>query len=207
MSEEMDRIYTSFLNNQVPTHWANSAYPSLKTLASWFRDLVLRITFIQVWKRMQIFTHQHTHLHVWAVWIIQSCTNYLFSLICLSEYNWKTIIQSENEGNMVTLFTSFGPSLSFYCYLSHTLIWQWNLIIHTCLCVHLCLYVCVLLHMCVTENIMRWLTPSHSSSLSCCAPSVSVWLISPCLSCSSVTLVWTLHIHKMVKWGRVAWLH
>ena len=51
MSEEMDRIYTSFLNNQVPTHWANSAYPSLKPLASWVRDLTLRTSFIQVWKR------------------------------------------------------------------------------------------------------------------------------------------------------------
>ncbi|KAJ0033357.1 hypothetical protein NQD34_000464 [Periophthalmus magnuspinnatus] len=48
MSEEMDRIYTSFLNNQVPSHWANSAYPSLKTLASWVKDLVLRTFFIQV---------------------------------------------------------------------------------------------------------------------------------------------------------------
>ncbi|XP_027139394.1 dynein heavy chain 6, axonemal [Larimichthys crocea] len=49
MSEEMDRIYTSFLNNQVPTHWTNSAYPSLKPLSSWVRDLVLRTSFIQTW--------------------------------------------------------------------------------------------------------------------------------------------------------------
>ncbi|KAK7883891.1 hypothetical protein WMY93_027014 [Mugilogobius chulae] len=49
MSEEMDRIYTSFLNNQVPNHWANSAYPSLKPLSSWVRDLVLRTSFIQTW--------------------------------------------------------------------------------------------------------------------------------------------------------------
>lgn len=51
MSEEMDRIYTSFLNNHVPIHWANSAYPSLKPLASWVRDLALRTSFIQVWMR------------------------------------------------------------------------------------------------------------------------------------------------------------
>ena len=48
MSEEMDRIYTSFLNNHVPTHWSNSAYPSLKPLASWVKDLTLRTSFIQV---------------------------------------------------------------------------------------------------------------------------------------------------------------
>uniref|UniRef100_A0A3B5A0X7 Dynein heavy chain C-terminal domain-containing protein n=1 Tax=Stegastes partitus TaxID=144197 RepID=A0A3B5A0X7_9TELE len=49
VSEEMDRIYTSFLNNQVPTHWENSTYPSLKPLASWVRDLNLRTAFIQTW--------------------------------------------------------------------------------------------------------------------------------------------------------------
>ncbi|KAM9314768.1 dynein axonemal heavy chain 6 [Pholidichthys leucotaenia] len=49
MSEEMDRIYTSFLNNQVPTLWANSAYPSLKSLGSWVKDLALRTSFIQTW--------------------------------------------------------------------------------------------------------------------------------------------------------------
>ncbi|KAK2919405.1 hypothetical protein Q8A73_003776 [Channa argus] len=49
MSEEMDSIYTSFLSNLVPTHWANSAYPSLKTLASWVKDLLLRTAFIQSW--------------------------------------------------------------------------------------------------------------------------------------------------------------
>uniref|UniRef100_A0A3P8R8F5 Uncharacterized protein n=1 Tax=Astatotilapia calliptera TaxID=8154 RepID=A0A3P8R8F5_ASTCA len=49
MSEKMDRIYTSFLNNQVSTHWANSAYPSLKPLSSWVRDLTLRTSFIQTW--------------------------------------------------------------------------------------------------------------------------------------------------------------
>lgn len=48
MSEEMDRIYTSFLNNQVPSYWANAAYPSLKTLGSWVKDLSLRTSFIQV---------------------------------------------------------------------------------------------------------------------------------------------------------------
>lgn len=83
MSEEMDHIYTGFLNNQVPTHWANSAYPSLKTLASWVRDLVLRTTFIQVWKRMQIF------IMFGLCELCKAGQNDLFFLICLSEYNWK----------------------------------------------------------------------------------------------------------------------
>ncbi|KAM4809142.1 dynein axonemal heavy chain 6 [Rhinophrynus dorsalis] len=49
MSEEMERIYKSFLNNQVPTLWADAAYPSLKPLGSWVKDLVLRISFIDAW--------------------------------------------------------------------------------------------------------------------------------------------------------------
>ena len=64
MSEEMDRIYTSLLNNQVPTHWSNSAYPSLKPLASWVRDLALRTSFFQVCqKKEKRNTHTHTHTH------------------------------------------------------------------------------------------------------------------------------------------------
>lgn len=63
MSEEMDHIYTSFLNNQVPAHWANSAYPSLKPLGSWVRDLALRTSFVQVWELKRITPkHKHTIL-------------------------------------------------------------------------------------------------------------------------------------------------
>ncbi|KAG7255732.1 hypothetical protein CRUP_020739, partial [Coryphaenoides rupestris] len=47
MSEEMETMYSSFLNNQVPSHWAAAAYPSLKPLGSWVRDLALRTGFIQ----------------------------------------------------------------------------------------------------------------------------------------------------------------
>ena len=51
MSEELEMIYTSFLNNQVPQLWASAAYPSLKPLSSWVADLVLRCTFIYNWIR------------------------------------------------------------------------------------------------------------------------------------------------------------
>nr|CAB3238690.1 dynein heavy chain 6, axonemal-like [Phallusia mammillata] len=49
MSEQMEMMYTSFLNNQVPTLWEESAYPSLKPLGSWVKDLVLRCHFTQRW--------------------------------------------------------------------------------------------------------------------------------------------------------------
>ncbi|KAL0620242.1 Dynein heavy chain 6, axonemal, partial [Plecturocebus cupreus] len=39
MSEEMEKVYNSFLNNQVPALWSHTAYPSLKPLGS--RSLAL----------------------------------------------------------------------------------------------------------------------------------------------------------------------
>uniref|UniRef100_K7FYG4 Dynein axonemal heavy chain 6 n=1 Tax=Pelodiscus sinensis TaxID=13735 RepID=K7FYG4_PELSI len=51
MSEEMEKVYSSFLNNQVPTLWADAAYPSLKPLGGWVKDLVLRIAFVDSWLR------------------------------------------------------------------------------------------------------------------------------------------------------------
>lgn len=49
MSEELEKVYTSFLNNQVPQLWASAAYPSLKPLGSWVKDLILRLHFIEHW--------------------------------------------------------------------------------------------------------------------------------------------------------------
>ncbi len=49
MSADLEQIYSSFLNNQVPSQWASAAYPSLKPLASWVRDLCLRLEFVSQW--------------------------------------------------------------------------------------------------------------------------------------------------------------
>ncbi|XP_039708452.1 dynein axonemal heavy chain 6 [Pteropus medius] len=49
MSEEMEKVYNSFLNNQVPSLWSNTAYPSLKPLGSWVKDLILRTSFVDLW--------------------------------------------------------------------------------------------------------------------------------------------------------------
>lgn len=70
MSAELEGVYLSFINNtvmssthfmminslrlinlktlQVPTIWLKKAYPSLKTLGSWVKDLILRLDFIDV---------------------------------------------------------------------------------------------------------------------------------------------------------------
>jgi dynein heavy chain len=49
MSEELDNMYMAILNSQVPNNWKKVAYPSLKPLASWIRDLKERVGFMSDW--------------------------------------------------------------------------------------------------------------------------------------------------------------
>lgn len=49
MSEELDSMYISIQNGQVPKNWEKVAYPSLKPLVSWFKDLIERVIFMQDW--------------------------------------------------------------------------------------------------------------------------------------------------------------
>ena len=49
MSQDLDEMYSSILNSQVPETWTKIAYPSLKPLSSWFEDLVKRTEFMRLW--------------------------------------------------------------------------------------------------------------------------------------------------------------
>ena len=49
MSQELEAMSNSLFNNQVPWLWERAAYPSLKPLAAWVADLVLRAHFIGGW--------------------------------------------------------------------------------------------------------------------------------------------------------------
>jgi dynein heavy chain len=49
MSAELEAMYRSFLNNQVPAVWAAVAYPSLKPLSSWVKDFQQRMVFMREW--------------------------------------------------------------------------------------------------------------------------------------------------------------
>ncbi|KAJ3137918.1 Dynein heavy chain 6, axonemal [Physocladia obscura] len=49
MSAELEKVFQSLLNNEVPEIWAKAAYPSLKPLASWIKDLKLRVEFLNEW--------------------------------------------------------------------------------------------------------------------------------------------------------------
>lgn len=58
MSKELEEMYHSIFINQVPTFWADVAYPSLKSLAAWVDDLVLRLEMIQNW-----YDHGHPKVY------------------------------------------------------------------------------------------------------------------------------------------------
>jgi len=49
MSAELEAVFNSIFNNQVPGMWAGKAYPSLKPLGSWVLNLVQRVDFFQTW--------------------------------------------------------------------------------------------------------------------------------------------------------------
>lgn len=42
-------MYTSFMNNQVPALWSRVSFASLKSLASWNKDLLFRVAFMRGW--------------------------------------------------------------------------------------------------------------------------------------------------------------
>lgn len=49
MSEELDQMYNNILINKVPDKWTENAYPSLKPLSSWVKNLCERVEFIRSW--------------------------------------------------------------------------------------------------------------------------------------------------------------
>lgn len=49
MSSDLDSMYTSFLNNQLPSIWERVSFASLKTLGSWMTDLIFRVSFMRSW--------------------------------------------------------------------------------------------------------------------------------------------------------------
>ncbi|XP_073954501.1 dynein axonemal heavy chain 1-like isoform X1 [Choristoneura fumiferana] len=49
MSEALESMSGSLSRNTVPVMWSSKAYPSLKPLAAWVKDLCLRVKFMQEW--------------------------------------------------------------------------------------------------------------------------------------------------------------
>jgi len=49
MSNDLDSMYTAFMTNKVPQLWMKVSFASLKSLASWVKDLIYRVDFIRYW--------------------------------------------------------------------------------------------------------------------------------------------------------------
>mmetsp|Transcript_122852 Transcript_122852/g.183809 ORF Transcript_122852/g.183809 Transcript_122852/m.183809 type:complete len:84 (+) Transcript_122852:139-390(+) len=49
MSDELDKIATSFANNAVPDSWGKVGFLSMKPLGSWNEDLLERVKFLSDW--------------------------------------------------------------------------------------------------------------------------------------------------------------
>eukprot|EP00026_Physarum_polycephalum_P004321 Phypoly_transcript_04339.p1 GENE.Phypoly_transcript_04339~~Phypoly_transcript_04339.p1 ORF type:complete len:714 (+),score=117.94 Phypoly_transcript_04339:77-2143(+) len=49
MSVELEKMFNSLMDNQVPVIWANAAYPSRKGLSSWVQDFHQRVAFLRGW--------------------------------------------------------------------------------------------------------------------------------------------------------------
>ena len=49
MSETLEKVGESMVNGTVPLLWQGVAYPSLKPLNSWIKDLGARLTFFSDW--------------------------------------------------------------------------------------------------------------------------------------------------------------
>lgn len=49
MSQDLDDMHLSFLNNYLPPIWKKVSYSSLKPLNSWFIDLIDRVAMMKKW--------------------------------------------------------------------------------------------------------------------------------------------------------------
>eukprot|EP00762_Andalucia_godoyi_P000666 ANDGO_05308.mRNA.1 Dynein-1-beta heavy chain len=49
MSDDLEDMYRCFLFQKVPPKWAANAFPSLKSLGAWTKDLLQRIDFLRSW--------------------------------------------------------------------------------------------------------------------------------------------------------------
>jgi len=51
LTPSLERLFASFIVNQVPELWGHAAYPSLKSLSAWFQELIARVGFMRTWLR------------------------------------------------------------------------------------------------------------------------------------------------------------
>lgn len=87
MSSELEEIFTCIYEGRVPTSWL-TAYPSLKLLGSWTRDLISRVKHFSHWAET---THQPTLFWLSA---FTFPTGFLTAVLQTSARSWNISIDS-----------------------------------------------------------------------------------------------------------------
>ena len=54
LSAELEAMGNACFDQRVPSTWTSAAYPSLKPLGPWFKDLMQRLTFVSTWIELNI---------------------------------------------------------------------------------------------------------------------------------------------------------
>jgi dynein heavy chain len=75
LSAELEAMGNAMFDQRVPVAWTESAYPSLKPLGPWFKDLIQRLDFVTKWvENVSI----HTLINQFIVFLISRLFIYLF---------------------------------------------------------------------------------------------------------------------------------
>ncbi|XP_064451600.1 dynein axonemal heavy chain 14 [Mirounga angustirostris] len=68
LTQELEEIYSSFLNMRVPMLWQKHAYKSCKPLSSWVNDLIQRVNFFNTWAKMAYTAIHHRYMRFVTTW-------------------------------------------------------------------------------------------------------------------------------------------
>ncbi|XP_063469485.1 dynein axonemal heavy chain 14 isoform X1 [Symphalangus syndactylus] len=68
LTQELEEIFSSFLNMRVPTLWQKHAYRSRKPLSSWIDDLIQRLNLFKTWAKVAYTVIQRRYMRFFTVW-------------------------------------------------------------------------------------------------------------------------------------------
>lgn len=101
MSPELDLMYKSLLDNQVPGNWQAISYPSLKPLGSWIKDLNQRVEFMRNWQHKghpkSFWLSGFYFTHGFITGVLQTYARKHSKAIDLLEFKFKVVNMTDPE--------------------------------------------------------------------------------------------------------------